>query len=161
MMSQVNYVVKTIMNVLEENEVEYELGGEISVKEVINDVMLNEIRVRVLNGFNNNEVMMSDKGREKNNTPKLMKSYVNGMVNNWIRKYKPFNNGVKYVGKNVGSRKGSGDEQVREMRKLLKTITDPKIRVKIEEEIEKRILELSPKEEVNVEKLPEHLRYLV
>ena len=76
--------------------------------------------------------MRSEKGKLKNNTEKLMKSYVSGLVNNWIRKYKPFNQGVKYEIKNPGSRKGSGDEQVREMRKLLKTISDVKTRELIE-----------------------------
>jgi len=163
MKSQVNAVVETVMSVLNENGIDYELNGEINVKSVLNPDMLTEIRSQILIGFQNNEISMTDKAKANNPTDKHMKSYVSGLVNNWIRKYKPFNNGVKYKIKNPGSRSGSGDEQVREMRKLLKTIQDTETRTKIQDAIDSRIAEIKPTEdvEINTEALPEHLRHLV
>ena len=163
MKSQVNGVVDVIMSVLNENDIDYELGGEINVKDVLNPTMLIEIRLRVLNEFNEEKILLSEKGKLKNNTEKLMKSYVSGLVNNWVRKYKPFNNGIAYEIKNKGSRSGSGDEQVREMRKLLKTITDPDTKGKIEAAIAARIIEIKPESNVEIDAsiLPEHLRHLV
>ena len=163
MKSQVNAVVECVMNVLEENGIKYELNGEINVKKVLTPDMLNEIRKRILIGFTDNEISMTEKAKEKNNTDQLMKSYVSGLVNNWVRKYKPFNNGKKYEAKNPGSRQGSGDEQVREMKKLLKTITDPDTRAKVQEAIDARILEIKPESTIaiNTDALPESLRHLV
>ena len=50
----------------------------------------------------------------------LMKKYVPGLLNNWLRKDTRLNGGDKYQAKNPGSRAGSGDEQIREMNKLMK-----------------------------------------
>ena len=93
--------------------------------------------------------------------PKELNKYVGGLVNNWIRKCKEFNSGIQHKPKNPGSRKGYGDEQVKEMRKLLKTISDKETRVMIESAIEERLKVITPKIEVNVSNLPEHLRHLV
>ena len=163
MKSQVNAVVETIIEVLSENNIDYQLNGEQTVKSVLSPDMLTDIRSRLLIGFNNNEISMTDKARVKNNTEPLMKKYVNGLLNNWIRKYKPFNNGVKYEIKNPGSRQGSGDEQVKEMRKLLKTITDTETRAQVQEAIDARLAEIKPASTVtiNTEAIPEHLRHLV
>lgn len=165
MKSQVNAVVETILSVLEENGIEYELNSEVNVKDVLNPDMLIDVRQQLLTGFNNNEISMTDKARVKNNTEKLMKSYVSGLVNNWVRKYKPFNNGVKYEIKNPGSRQGSGDEQVKEMRKLLKTIpTDQTAtRAQIQTAIDARIAVIKPESvvEINTDLIPEHLRNLI
>ena len=163
MKSQVNAVVETIIEVLSENNIDYQLNGEQTVKSVLSPDMLTDIRSRLLIGFNNNEISMTDKARVKNNTEPLMKKYVNGLLNNWIRKYKPFNNGVKYEIKNPGSRQGSGDEQVKEMRKLLKTITDTETRAQVQEAIDARLAEIKPESVVtiNTDAIPEHLRHLV
>jgi hypothetical protein len=85
------------------------------------------------------------------------------LVSNWQRKDTRLNGGDKYETKNPGSRTGSQDEQVKAMRNLLKTQTDPAIKAQIQKAIEERLAEIKPesKVEINVEALPEHFRHLV
>jgi hypothetical protein len=52
-----------------------------------------------------------------------LKAYVSGLQSNWLRKDKRLNGGVQYTAKNPGSRAGSGDTQLKNMRLLLATLT--------------------------------------
>lgn len=90
-----------------------------------------------------------------------IRKYVPGLVNNWLRKDTRLNGGEKYVPKNPGSRAGSGDEALKAMRALLASTQDPEARREIEMAIEERKAELKPKQEINVDALPEHLRRFV
>jgi hypothetical protein len=95
------------------------------------------------------------------NDAQLLK-YIPGLVNNWVRKDKRLNGGTKYVAKNPGSRTGSGDEQLREMKKLLSLIKDPAQRELVQTAIEERVAAIKPKTDpLDVTKLPESLRHLV
>ena len=94
------------------------------------------------------------------NDTALMK-YIPGLVNNWVRKDKRLNGGIKYEAKRPGSRSGSGDESVKAMRSLLAVTTDSKARAEIQAEIERRLADLKPKTVIDAAKLPESLRYLV
>ena len=55
------------------------------------------------------------------------------------------------------------DEQIKEMRKLLKTISDPTTKAQVQAAIDARIALIKPESVVtiNVEALPEALRHLV
>lgn len=86
----------------------------------------------------------------------LMK-YIPGLVNNWVRKDKRLNGGTTYVPKNPGSRSGSGDEILKNLKLLYAAVTDPDAKVAVQQEIDKRMLELKPKVELDISKLPEHL----
>lgn len=92
--------------------------------------------------------------------PESVAKYIPGLVNNHVRKDKRLNGDVEYVAKRPGSRQGTGDESVKAMRTLLSMTTDPEAKAAIQLEIAKRIAELKPKVEINVEKLPPHLREL-
>ena len=90
----------------------------------------------------------------------LMK-YIPGLVNNWVRKDTRLNGGSQYVPKNPGSRTGSGDEVLKNLKLMLQQVTDPEAKVAVQQEIDKRLAELKPKVTVDVSKIPEHLRHLV
>ena len=68
------------------------------------------------------QVALSDEAKAKygESAETLAKRYVMGMVTNWFNKSPELNGGVKYETKNPGSRAGSSDEEVRELRKLRK-----------------------------------------
>ncbi len=91
-----------------------------------------------------------------------LKAYVSGLQSNWLRKDKSLNGGVAYVAKNPGSRAGSTDPQVKAMRALLATKTDPSERAEIQAFIDKRVSEIKPAKTVtiNVADLPAELQYL-
>lgn len=91
-----------------------------------------------------------------------LKGYVSGLLSNWLRKDTRLNGGVKYEAKNPGSRTGSTDAQVKAMRILLSTKTDPTERAEIQAFIDKRLAELKPKTvTLNVDDIPAELRHLI
>ena len=90
----------------------------------------------------------------------LMK-YIPGLTNNWVRKDTRLNGGTQYVPKNPGSRTGSGDEQLKNLKVLLTMVTDD-AKVAVQVEIDKRIEVLRPKPQMlNIDAIPESLRHLI
>ena len=161
MMNQRQATVSTILAVLKDAGVQYELNGDTAVSEVLTDTLKAKVRELIFVGFRNGTIEMSDDGKSKYSDDSALKVYISGLVNNWIRKAPEFNSGSKYQAKNPGIRAGSGDEQIKEMKKLLNQTTDPKAKAMIEEAIEKRREALKPTVEINVDALPEGLRHLV
>ena len=90
-----------------------------------------------------------------------LKKYIPGLVNNWLRKDKRLNGGNKYVAKNPGSRTGSGDEILKNLRLLLSVTTDPEAKDKVSAAITERLNQLKPQATIDVSMLPENLRHLV
>ena len=73
-----------------------------------------------------------------------LKNYCSGLLSNWLRKDGRLNGGVKYEAKNPGSRAGSTDPQIKAMRLLLSTKSDPAERAEIQSFIDKRLAEIKP-----------------
>jgi hypothetical protein len=96
----------------------------------------------LVTGFSEGNISMSDAARAKHDTEQKLRAYSSGLLNNWLRKDKRLNGNVKYQTKNPGSRAGSGDDQVRELRKLKSTLTDSDQIAKVEQAIQDRINEL-------------------
>lgn len=91
-----------------------------------------------------------------------LKKYIPGLTNNWVRKDLRLNGGSQYIPKNPGSRQGSGDEKLKNLKLLLTVVTDPEAKVAVQLEIDKRVAELAkPAATVDLSKIPEHLRHLV
>ena len=110
---------------------------------------------------------MSDNFREtKLNDDSELKKYISGLVNNWIRKAKEFNSGETYQAKNPGTRKFSGDAQLKALKALAqqqagneeaqREIADAIVARKAQIEAEK-----AKSIEVDANALPESLRHLV
>jgi len=110
------------------------------------------------------EIELKEDARKKYDTESKLRSYCDGLVSNWLRKDDRLNGGEKYEPKNPGSRAGSGDEVVRELRKLKKITADETHLTAIDAEIEKRLAAIKASKakdvEIDVEKLPEELRHL-
>lgn len=146
-MSQGEAVFQAVCEVLD-----WQIDGKVE----LSDTRLEAVYSRVLMAFTSGETVHS-----KNPSEAQLKKYIPGLVNNWLRKDKRLNGGVKYQPKNPGSRTGSGDESVKAMRTLLSVTTDPAVKAQIEEAIAARLEELKPKVEIKVEALPPTLRHLV
>ncbi len=84
--------------------------------------------------------------------------YIPGLISNWLRKDKRLNGGIKYQAKNPGSRSGSSDPQLKALRQLLSTKSDPDQRAEIQSYIDKRQAEIKPTVTLNLADLPEALR---
>lgn len=104
--------------------------------------------------------------KEKYDTDAKVRAYTKGMVNNWHRKSLQLNP-TKYEAKNPGSRAGSSDPMVREMKKLkaqLEAAGDLDTAAEVQAQIDSRIAEVKPTKalpEINTSVLPESLRHLV
>lgn len=161
MKSQREATVNAILSVLEERGVSYELGGSTNVSDVLTSDDKKKVQTILSSGFTKGEIQMSAEATSKyvGNTSEMNK-YVSGLINNWIRKFPDFNAGSKYEAKNPGSRAGTGDEQVKEMRKLLKVTTDAEAKVAIQSAIDSRLAEIKPetKVTVNMDVIPAELR---
>ena len=97
-------------------------------------------------------------------TDPQLKAYVSGLQSNWLRKDKRLNGNTAYVPKNPGSRTGSTDPQVKAMRALLASKTDPTERSEIQTFIDKRVSEIKPAKkaaEINFNDLPAELAHLI
>jgi hypothetical protein len=159
MLSQRKATVSTILAVLEERGVKYELNGVTPIDEVLTDADKKSIRDAMFAMFRGGQVEMSEESKPRYQDDAQLKSYVSGLVNNWIRKAKEFNNGSVYVPKNPGSRVGSGDAQIKEMKKLLSVTTDATVKATIEAAITARQQEIKPLETmIDFDKLPQSLR---
>lgn len=162
MMNQRFATVSTLLAVLNNRGVKYELNGPTPISEVLSETDKKQVRDFIFAGFRKGEIEMSEEGKAKHTEDAKLKAYVSGLVNNWIRKAPEFNNGGKYVAKNPGSRQGSGDSQVREMKKLLSQTEDPTTKSVIQQHINDRVAELKPANStpIDASKLPESLRHL-
>lgn len=121
------------------NEVTEVVSGEaVSLTKDQRDVVISSL----VAGFQNSEIALSEAAQAKHDTEQKLRTYSSGLLNNWLRKDTRLNGGVKYQAKNPGSRAGSGDDQVRELRKLKSTMTNPDHIAKVEQAIQERINEL-------------------
>ena len=161
MKSQREATVNAIMAVLSDRGVNFELGGSTNVSTVLTAEDKKKVQTILSNGFNKGEIQLSTEASAKyvGNTSEMNK-YVSGLINNWVRKFPDFNAGTKYEAKNPGSRAGTGDEQVKEMRKLLKVTSDSEAKLAIQSAIDSRLAEIKPATEtkINLEAIPAELR---
>lgn len=129
-----------------------EFGGKVE----LNKAQKEQVYALLHHGFTAGEI-------EHRNLPDsaALSKYIPGLVNNWCRKDKRLNGGVKYVTQRPGIRAGSGDESLKAMKQLLAQTEDEDIRATIEAAIAQRHAELKPKVAVNVEALPPSLRKFV
>ena len=95
-------------------------------------------------------------------------NYWNGTLSNWLRKDKRLNGNETYVTKNPGSRAGAGDDQLKEMKKLLVQVTATGNAENIEavqQAIDARQAEIAAEKvaelEIDMDKIPEALRSLI
>jgi hypothetical protein len=162
--NQKSATVNTILAVLSDRGVDYELNGQTPISQVLTDSDKANVRSILFTMFKQGEVEYKASFQSKVDDDSELKKYISGLVNNWIRKAKEFNAGQTYKAKNPGSRAGSQDPEVKEMRKLLSVTTDPQSRAMIQEAIDKRVAELKAEKnqvEINVDNLPSHLRHLI
>ena len=113
MKSQKEAVYSTVKSVIAEHGIEHEDFTQLTLPKNVKE----ECVAILVTGFNNGEIEL--KSKQDN-----IKSYVGGLLNNWLRKDKRFNGGVVYKAKNPGSRTGQQDPMVKNLRILLSTLPE-------------------------------------
>ena len=145
-----------------ENSIKFEDGMEfIPTKEQRSSIVL-----MVATAMEAGEIDLSDDAKKKYDDLPKLKTYCNGLVSNWLRKDPRLNANVKYEIKNPGSRAGSGDPVIKELRKLKKTLTAGSEELTaVEEEINKRVATVQASKAksvtIDVDQIPKELRHLV
>lgn len=164
MKNQKEATVSAIMSVYKEKfGSDYVLNSETPISDFIKTEEKAKVREILLAGFKAQTIAMTEEGKSTNNTDALMKKYVDGLINNWLRKYDAFNGGNKYVAKNPGSRRGAGDDTAKALKTLLAQVKGTDSEADVQEALDKRLAEIAPTKsvEINIEALPESLRHLV
>lgn len=137
-------------------------GQSIEPGSVVNDIITKDQKAQVntflCEGFRAGKIQLATEYP----TDVGLKSYVSGLINNWLRKDTRLNGGVKYEAKNPGSRAGSSNPQIKAMRALLKTMdaSDPR-RSTVEQTLNAHLEQeraAKQKVTVNLSDLPEELR---
>jgi hypothetical protein len=111
------------------------------------------------------EMKDTEANRAKKTDEKEMTKYTNGLVSNWLRKDKRLNGGVKHQIQNPGSRAGSGDKVLKELRKLKATLSSPEQIEAVDVEITKRTEAIAAEKAktvtIDIANIPEELRHLI
>ena len=91
---------------------------------------------------------------------KQLKGYVNALIANQLRKDTKLNGGEKYAPASSGTRSHGGDDQLKQMRTLLKANLSNENRVVVQAHIEARIaeLEVAKQPTIDWDKVPEAVR---
>ena len=165
-MTQKEAVVSAILGVLAERNVEYTLGGEVVVSDILTSEDKSEVRACLFTQFKAEEIDLKAESKAKYmGDDKELKKYVSGLLNNWVRKLPDFNAGSAYKAKNPGSRAGNSDDQIKALRALLTQTTDAGEIEQINTAIDKRQAEIAVEKAksvvINVDALPDHLKALV
>lgn len=166
-MSKVNQrtaVINVVIATLSARGVNYELNGSTPVSSHLTEKDKENVRETLFTMFRGGQIELSAEASEKFSDDAKLKTYISGLVNNWLRKAPELNAGMKYQAKAPGSRAGAGDVQVREMKKLLNATQDEATKTVIQSEIDARLGEIKAaknKVEIDINKLPESLRGLV
>lgn len=159
-------VYEIIRAVLLDNEIKFTDGQ--NVAPLVNDDIKASIVNLVIEGLKNGEIALRD-GYDMSK----IESYTKGMVKNWFKKDKRLNGNIEHKTVNPGSRAGSSDPSVKEMKKLLKlrenmpeAERDSIVEAKIRDAISSRVKEIQKDKiikstVIDVNEIPDDLKYLV
>jgi hypothetical protein len=135
-MTQKEAVFAAVSSVISENNI------TVNESESHSTHMNRELRAQVTNilveGFNGGTIALD----KTFSSEAELRTYCSGLTSNWLRKDARLNGGVKYKAKNPGSRVGHSDVQLKAMRALLSTKTDPSERAEIQSFIDARVSEI-------------------
>jgi hypothetical protein len=156
MFNQKEAVYNAVQSVLKDHKVRVSDGQNVAT--VMTRDMRAQVNAILIAGFKKGEIKLETDFDSESD----LKSYVSGLQSNWLRKDKRLNGGESYTPKNPGIRTGSSDPAIREMRKLLESVTNKADRDEIQQAIEDRLGELegAKKPKVDISVLPQRLHRL-
>ena len=161
MLNQKESVFQAVTSVLEE------AGQSVDGAVNLTKEQRSQVVSLVTDSITTGDTEFSDSAKTKYDTPEKVRSYTVGLVNNWLRKDKRLNGGEAYKPANPGSRAGSQDPVIKELRKLFSTLTEDDQKEAVQAEIDARLESIraeksaTKKESIDLDQIPEHLRSLV
>ena len=161
-LSQKEATYNAVKSALELKGFTFEDGEDVC--EAVTPDTKKEIKAILFEGFRSGTVAYTENFASKilNDDSELNK-YISGLISNWLKKDKRLNGNTKYQPQNPGSRAGQGDEQVKELRKLLKITRGTDAEAEVKKALDARVAEIkaAKRPEIDASALPEHLRHLV
>ena len=158
MVNQRQGVYDAVVAYCEEHNIHFEDGMKVEFSKEQRATVVEMVAKAMIAG----EIELSDAAQKKHNTDQKIKTYCNGLVSNWLRKDKRLNGNTTYQIKNPGSRAGQGDEQLKNLKLLLKTVDDEDQKKIVQAEIDKRVEELKKEKlgnvEINYDAIPDSLK---
>lgn len=164
MQSQKNAVVNLVVATLNEAGTDFEKFQEEAASNLLNADQRKSIREALFTGFRKGEIQYKESFQAKVDDDAKLNSYVSGLLLNHLRKAKELNGNVTYKPKNPGSRTGSQNPEIKELKKLLACDLTDEQREQVQSEIDSKLQAIQAekaKVTVDADKLPEHLRHLV
>jgi hypothetical protein len=134
--SQREATYEAITSVLGEKGVKFQAG--MNVSPLVTRDMRQAITNRLVVGFQQGQIQLDT---EFDTEPKL-RTYVSGLISNWIRKDDRLNGNTKYV-PNPGSRNGAADPQLKALKALMARASTPAEKAEIETFIVQRKAEIT------------------
>lgn len=134
MMKQSDAVVQAVINVTG-HEAYSEVACELTSEQ------RSQVRMILFEGFKSKSIVLSPEKYAEGE--KSINDYIPGLINNHMRKDKRLNGNVTYAAKNPGSRAGSGDAQLKNLKALLGTVATDADRAEIQSYIDARTAELN------------------
>lgn len=154
-LNQREAVYNAILSVMAESGVDYESAP--SIASCVTKEHRSQVNAILFQGFKEGMIELSKEFDDAG-----LKTYVSGLQSNWLRKDKRLNGGVQYVAKNPGSRTGSTDPQIKNLRALRSTLTEASDIAEVDAHIAARTAEIAatkkPTVTVDFSALPEGLR---
>ena len=125
-----------------------------------------EERAQIINivtqGIMSGDVDFSEAAHAKYSTEPEVKKYTSGLVSNWLRKDKRLNGGVQYVPANPGSRTGSQDPEIKNLKLLIKSgRLNEEQTEKVQARIDEKVAELRAskvEQAIDLDAIPAELR---
>ena len=136
-MTQKDAVFSAIIHVLSNAGVEFEVGVT-DLSTVFTKQLRTEVTNVLVQQFSSDMIELSADAKDKN--PAELRSYVSGLISNWLRKDNRLNGGIKPQKSN---RAFPSDPQIRALKQLMSSQTDQSKRAEIQTHIDKRLAELS------------------
>lgn len=157
--SQKDAVYSVTIETLNENNISFEEGID-CMSSVVDKDIRNTIVEKLLNLFENNKVIVNKQQEDSD-----LKRYVSGLVSNWAKKDDRLNGGVKHEIKNPGSKLGSTDPVIVELRKMLKEVKGTVYENDVKKELTRRMNEIKKKKmstsNINASLIPDSLKHLI
>lgn len=107
---------------------------------------------------------LEPESKAKYHSRDLMLGYCTKLLNNWLRKDIRLNGGVKFFIKNPGSKAGTSDPQIKQLKEIKSKIIDATYTKAIDEQINIRLSKLNNNKKfksINKDLLPEEIQSLI
>ncbi len=135
-MTQKDAVFSVVTSIIVGSGIKFQVNKDVAANILTKD-MRTQVNNALVEKFLTGDVELSDEARGKLTDEPALRAYVSGLVSNWLRKDSRLNGGI------AAPKKSNADPQLKALKKLQSSQTDPSRRLEIQTFIDKRTSELN------------------